>query len=250
MAHFNFEKLRVFKGDARPKDAQSLLPPHAGSIPDDLVLPTPHWDPVLANDSVQRRRLYLYLLDLDIVGAHMQCKAPTAIFFVHKKDGCIHKVVDGCLANLLQRRPPRVCLDSSHAMSELDLSDASPTRGGFGGVAEFEVSLADRDIRDAYYQFCIREVGSWFCREKVRAGDYEISRAWYDFQRRFIDVDPDSLVWLCMDAMCMGWSRAAIFCQESLAFWANESFDGSRHQHLREHRVAPRICRGLPVVAV
>ena len=72
LASFCFEKLRVLKGEARPKDAQHLLPPHAGSllrhcsvhierpwdqVPDDLVLPKPYWDPVLANSQPERFRV-------------------------------------------------------------------------------------------------------------------------------------------------------------------------------------------------
>ena len=218
LAPYSESKLRVLKGDSFPKDAVPLLPPQAGAllqnfrvsierpwdqVPDDLVLPEPYWDPVLAHNSEKRHGLFRLLLSLRIAGAHLQSKAPAGLFFVWKKDGCIRMVVDGRQANLLQRRPPRVYLGSPNAISELDLSQASLDLGGYGSVAEFELSLADADVRDAYYQFCVRELGSWFSLERVRAGDFDIARAWCDIRGDWVDIDPDSRVWLCVDAMCM-----------------------------------------------
>ena len=63
LAPYCESKLRVLKGDSFPKEAVPLLPPQAGAllqnfrvsigrpwdqVPDDLVLPKPYWDPVLA----------------------------------------------------------------------------------------------------------------------------------------------------------------------------------------------------------
>ena len=182
LAPFCFEKLKVLKGDSVPKDAVPLLPPQAGAllqnfassierpwdqVPDDLILPRPYWDPILSGSAKQRRALLAHLLSIHIVGPHLQQKAPAGLFFVWKKDGCIRMVIDGRQANLLQRRPPRVYLGSPSALSEVDLSDASVKLGGFGSVTEFHLALADADVRDAYYQFRVRDLGSWFGLERL-----------------------------------------------------------------------------------
>ena len=122
-------------------------------------------------------------------------------------------VVDARRANILQRRPPPVRLGSATAISELDLSDAALSMGGFGGVASvhFRFAAADGDVRDAYYQYDITALGSWFTLAPVQAGRFGITRAWDDETQSFLPVSPETWVFLCMDAMCMGWSWAAFF---------------------------------------
>ena len=65
LAPYSFDKLKVLKGHSVPKEAVPLLPPQAAGllqnfqvsierpwdqIPDDIVLPKPYWDPILANN--------------------------------------------------------------------------------------------------------------------------------------------------------------------------------------------------------
>ena len=115
LAPFSFEKLRVLKGDAKPKPATSLLPDWAADplrhfdtliempvdeIDPELQLPRPYWCPVLANNPAQKALLLQHLVDLRIVGAHLQSKAEAALFFVWKKnDNNIRMVVDARRAN-------------------------------------------------------------------------------------------------------------------------------------------------------
>ena len=229
----------MLKADALPKPADSLLPGWAADflrhfstlieMPVDemdpqLQLPRPYWCPVLANSPAQKALLLRHLIELRIVGAHLQSKAEAALFFVWKKDQNIRMVVDARCANAMQRKPPPVFLGSPASISDLNLSDTALSLGGFGPLAQqpFSVAAADGNVRDAYYQYEIVQLGSWFTLALVVASEFNITRAWDDVSQSYVDVAGGALVYLAMDAMCMGWSWAAFFCQSGTVDAANQ----------------------------
>ena len=264
LAAYDASKLRVCKGDTRPKPACALLPeeaacylrefrtcierPDMDTEGDDM--PTPYWDPVLRNSRTLRHQLFRRLLALGIAGAHRQRKASASLFFVHKKDGNIRMVIDARYTNACHRRPPPTVLGSGSAIASMDLSDFVLDMGSFGGTATFSSHQSDSDVKDAFYQYDVHELGSWFCLELVDAEQFDITHCWCDVAMDWVRTQPGQQVWLAIDAMCMGWSWATFFCQAGTTWFASRAAPGGHDQLLLERRPAPIIKPGFPVLSV
>ena len=92
------------------------------------------------------------------------------------KGGRKRMVIDARFTNSCHRKPPRTVLGSSSAISSIDLSAYALELGGYGGVAESQSSQSDSDVKDAFYQYDVHELGSWFCLELVDAEAFGIVR--------------------------------------------------------------------------
>ena len=83
------------------------------------------------------------------------------------------------------------------------------------------------DVKDAFYQFDIVQLGSWFgIDEELRAGDFDVSQAWDDELQSYVQLQPDDPFYVGVDAMPMGWSWALFFCNEAVTECAAESLAG------------------------
>ena len=105
LATFDFEKLKIARGNVRPRHPGALLPADAArflahfdtciektteEITDNLrdqPLPTPYWDPTLRRDRGTRRHLIEHLVGVGLVSFRRRVKAKCAMFFVKKKAG-------------------------------------------------------------------------------------------------------------------------------------------------------------------
>ena len=275
LASFELKRLKVCDGGVEPKRAARLLPPEASAIlrhfesfiersPDEVerilqsgAVPKCYWDPALGRSRVRKRQLLKRLCRLRVCGAHFQRKCSVGLFFVKKKDGYhIRMVVDARLPNLLHQSPPSVSLGSPSALSELCLDAHALEVGGWGGLTaecfkpQFESTQSEADVRDAFYQFHLPELGSWFCLDQCRAGDVDVKEAWCDDRRDWFPVTPDTLVWVALDAMCMGWTWAMFFCQSAVSMWACESVPRGVKGLLVHRMPSPVISPGDPVVSV
>ena len=271
LAPYQADKLKVAKGGIVTKSATALLRPEIAGLLSkfrecierppaelDQVLsdgspPVPYWDPVLKSSTEQRHQLFRRLIRLGIFGAHTGIKCKAGVFFVKKKDGSIRMVIDSRLPNLYHRRPPRASLGTAQALAELDLSESSLRMGGGYGPLEFEMRQSSSDVKDAFYQFDIVQLGSWFgIDEELRAGDFEVSQAWDDELQAYVPLGEDDLFYIGVDAMPMGWTWALFFCNEAVTECAAESLptgDGWK-QILRDRQPAPRVQKGKPVQSV
>ena len=271
LAPYQADKLKVAKGGIVTKSATALLRPEVAGLlsnfrecierpPADLeqVLsdgspPVPYWDPVLKSSTEQRHGLFRRLIRLGIFGPHTGIKCKVGVFFVKKKDGSIRMVIDSRLPNLYHRRPPRASLGTAQALAELDLSESTLRMGGGYGPLEFEMRQSSSDVKDAFYQFDIVPLGSWFgIDEELRAGDFDVSQAWDDALQAYVPLGEDDPFYIGVDAMPMGWTWALFFCNEAVTECAAESLpaeDGWK-QILRDRQPAPRVQKGKPVQSV
>ena len=222
LAEYQYEKLKVCRGQVRPKDAKSLLPPEAAGLlhhfasciersseeiehikaAEDSL--RPHWDPILKRDKGKLDHLLRRTAALNLVGFRRKAfssKAKIGLFLAKKKDDNIRLIIDGRQPNRCQQPPPKTRLGSVSATCELDLSDQGLLDcGGFGEVAEVNVQDSDLDVDDCFYQFLVEELGSWFAMDHwVRASEWGIIEVWDDDLRRRDPVGSDEMLFPCFD---------------------------------------------------
>ena len=172
-------------------------------------------------------------------------------FFVKKKDGNIRMVIDCRRTNRCHLPPPKTSLGGPLGLRELDLSglDELCEGLGFDALSPEGPGAGEADVRDAFYQFAVPELGSWFCiDERFRAGELGITRAWCDAACGYVPVTESTHIYLAFDAMCMGWSWALHFCQSAVTSAAAEC--GGEKQILVDKRLAPELLPGQPVQSV
>ena len=143
------------------------------------VLPEPYWDLLLA--SSKRHEIFRVLLNLRPVGRSNASSADSGLLFRQKrKTGTSARLstagaalgVTGLLRRLLLVGPWTSRAWTTH------VEDCESTRAGRGA-----------DVRDAFYQFAILELGSWFCIDgRFLAGELRITQAWCDQARDWIPV--------------------------------------------------------------
>ena len=86
--------------------------------------------------------------------------------------------VDCRKPNAHHRRPPRASLGTAQAVSELGLSDEFLLTSGYDGF-RFSLHQSSSDVKDAFYQFDVHELGIWFgIDELLIAAEFDICRAW------------------------------------------------------------------------
>ena len=269
LAEYQYEKLKVCRGQVRPKDAKSLLPLEAAGLLHHFAsciersseeiehikaaedFPRPHWDPTLKRDRGKLDHLLRRMAALNLAGFRRKAKAKVGLFFVKKKDDNIRLIIDGRQANRCHRPPPKTRLGSVSATCELDLSDQGLLDcGGFGEVAEVNVQDSDLDVDDCFYQFLVEELGSWFAMDhRVRASEWGITEVWDDDLRRRDPVGPDEMLFPCFHAMSMGWTWALHLANESVAYLTQQAA-GRENFLWRECCPAPQVRKGEAVAGV
>ena len=159
-------------------------------------------------------------------------------------------VIDARGPNLCHHRPPKARLGTPAALSEIDFDWAADLAEA-GGIYEIDAHYTGADIKDCFHQFLCPEVGSWFCLPDVfSAADLGVSETWCDEARRVVPLAPDDQVYVCIEAMPMGWSWALYFAQEAVSEIAAATnprgFDGL----LRDRCPAPVPLHRAPIHSV
>ena len=184
------------------------------------------WDDTLKRDAAKRRHLIEHLAKLGLASFRRRAKAHCGMFFVKKKVGddgvpWIRLILDARQACELHRRPPKVQLGSGRAICHLDMADCSlGQQCGVGGIAEAPVFAGSVDVNDAFYNFSVPELASWFTLEGGYSGDdalrLGIDQIWDDDSGRQTAVRS----WKPLPAVCQclsrGWSWSPRFCQRYL----------------------------------
>ncbi|CAK0861131.1 unnamed protein product, partial [Prorocentrum cordatum] len=219
--------LKVLDSGISPQPIRSLVPPwllplinepekhifRSQAVLDSMVeageLPPiyPYWDANLRRDPVLRLGLFKQLMRIGLVGVRTRCRARASIFFVGKKDGSLRMVIDGREPSALHRRPPRTELGSAAALSGLCLdADLLGSDGqGYHG--------ASADLRQGFYQMQWLEIGSWFCFDyPMPIRNFDTDQVYDEVHRRFVQVDPDTVVYPCFQGLAMGWSWSLFIC--------------------------------------
>ena len=99
MAQYDLSRLRVAKGEIKPRAAHTVLPPSAAAYLKSYehhielsaseleaklateALPTPYWDKTLATDRAARLQLYKVLFNMGVLTLRTSAKARCAVFF-------------------------------------------------------------------------------------------------------------------------------------------------------------------------
>ena len=129
----------------------------------------PYWDPKLCGDRDLRRRFFLALRDRGLLSFRRRISSTVGLFFVRKKLGWIHMVIDARRTNQLHRVPPHVPLGSARAWSMLDLSHGPAVEAELWSAAllpdheqENGVFAAGGDMCDGFYQFSNEDLAEDF----------------------------------------------------------------------------------------
>ena len=269
LATYEYEKLRVAKGDVVPKAAHTLV---SGHLRDCLLDPElfiirsaadvvelertcgairPYWDPILRGNASERSRLFWRLHELGILSFRRRPRAFAGLFFVKKKDGAIRLIVDARQANRYHKRPPKTCLGSGGAMVGLDLSDECLLEtAGAGCVSEVEICGSPGDVIDGFFHFKNESVADFFALEfQVRAGDYGVASVYNPDTGNHESVGVDETLWPVVEAMPMGWSWALHIChsavEEALVAVHPCGSDGL----VVERKPAPKLSLEVPFVS-
>ena len=113
---------------------------------------------------------------------------------------------------------------------------------GAGELCEVDMAAPAAGLRDGFYQMSVPEMAKWFAVEDaVAAGDFGISECWCDERRAMVPVSGDTPIYLCMEAMCMGWSWALCFCNEVCLDAARESAVHGDAGIIRDKRPPPTL---------
>ena len=128
-------------------------------------------------------------------------------------------IADARQAGTPHHRPPHTALGSARALSHLDLSAAAAEcPSGTGGTA-LDLEAAEADVDDAFYNWIVPELGSWFGLEYGFSGATLIARGfhtvWSDTAGCGVAVGPDTIYWPVFHRLCMGWSWSLFFCQDA-----------------------------------
>eukprot|EP00969_Alexandrium_andersonii_P002545 110573-Alexandrium_andersonii.AAC.1 len=79
-----------------------------------------------------------------------------------------------------------------------------------------DLHAATVDLVESFYQFRLRSLGSWFgCEWPLRAAEAGVDAVWDEDLGRPVAVGGDEWVFFVFEGMCMGWSWALFFAQES-----------------------------------
>ena len=244
-AHYDPDKLKVLKGNTRPRDAKPLVGPEARrflEFADELIALgddelreasdpiQPHWDPTLARSIASKRAFIDSLRKVGLITFRRRARCHIGAFFVRKKHDQIRLVLDARPVNQLHRPAPKSRLATPGALANLNLSDEwaaisaralRATQGQVGfesgdAVGDFDVHTASVDLQDGYYQFEVAELSSWFSLGVTyTAMEAGVQEVWSDENRTMEPVDGSEHLWACFAGLPMGWSWALYFCHSA-----------------------------------
>ena len=249
LAEYDPEKLKVLQSQMQPKDLLSFLPPHAAPLAchperfielkpeevarkraDGVACPAvPYWDPRLRASEAARVDLILKLSRVGIIAFRRKIKASVGLFCVKKKDPqAIRLVIDARVANFHHKQPPVTRLGGCSNFAEIDLEDldkrisfcdrhdSEKTGGGWANEA---------DVADAFYQFKLPSVASWFGLDMPRPREFWQTLGVAGMETMFDDAagcelptEPGEICYPVINAVPMGWSWALYLANEAIAY--------------------------------
>jgi len=142
---FDLAKLRVSKGDLRPKEVFTVVDAETRAYiddPDGYIVKTeaeqvadadrehsipakPYWDPTLINDRKNMHDFLKALWGANLLSFRKTAKSFIGAFFAKKKDGMQRLVLDCRIPNACHRRPPHSSLAIPGSLARLIMSDES-----------------------------------------------------------------------------------------------------------------------------
>ena len=176
LATYDAKALKILHTTTCPKRAETLLPPAAAEFLRRPVMleksteeleqtllhdsmPRPFWDQGLARSPRRLESFLRQLFHRGMLSFRSAIKAEVGLFFVKKKEDQIRLIIDARQANFCHRPPPRTCLGSAGAMTELSLPARLATDSG---AAELFVTTSAADVDDSFYQYLVPSVAAWF----------------------------------------------------------------------------------------
>lgn len=187
----------------------------------------PYWDPRLRASRTARTQLYVRLFQQGLLSFRRRLKSRAGIFTVRKKDGMQRLIIDARCANWAHRSPPTTTtrLGSPRCMAEIGLSDPRLLSTGFGPIGSFEPAGVEGDVGGCFYNFSVPELASWigfadtYLVSELRSLGVDLRRIYDDDALGYTDVHDWETVHPATEAVCMGWSWALFFANESVAKW-------------------------------
>ncbi|CAK0806201.1 unnamed protein product [Prorocentrum cordatum] len=260
LASFEFDQVKILRRKVHVRPIRRELPPaalgylrHSADLIEmgetelekdraESAGSSPHWDPKLRRSRDLQRRLYQRLCQQGLLTWRRRLKGRAGIFVVKKKDGPQRPIIDARAANRAHRPPPTTRLGSSRCMADLDFSDPRLRASGFGGIGSGLAASPrgeEGDVGDCFYNYTVPELASWFGFED--RFDTRPAMIWDDSERAETKVEDGEVLYPCMAAVCMGWSRALFFASEAVTRRVERPLDGGADQITREMQPAPAL---------
>eukprot|EP00971_Amphidinium_carterae_P052220 1027986-Amphidinium_carterae.2 len=231
VAEYTYDKVTILTAGVEPKDVETVLPgplipivqnPEAFILrseqeltqrggDDDII--RPYWDPTLAGNAEERRRLILRLNALGLVGFRRKIRCQVGMFTVHKKNGTQRLIVDARQANRVCRRPPHGDLGTVTALTQVWTPRRDPEEISAQGHG------ASVDLYNGFYQFRARSLGSLFGIDfPERAEVWGIDSVFNEETGREEPIRKDELVFAVFEGLPMGFSWSLFLCNETISY--------------------------------
>ena len=267
LAQYDPSKLIVLRSVIKPRPLSDLLPPHVLPLfrrrhahilrdPEefqkfkrdnpDCCPRQPYWDPLLRHDPDLRIDFLQRLYTAGLLSFRTRIHSRIGIFFVRKKSpDAIRMVIDARITNAHHRQPPVTRLGSSINYGDLDLSPDSLGRR-FSHSAGSVGWGAEMDVSDCFYQFDLKEMGSWFgidypnTMQFWREQGFDIQSVYDEDTSRNVKVDPGVTLFPVISVMPMGWTWALFFANETVAHIMRQT-DELHHAEMRGKLPVPQL---------